>query len=163
MKSYSEELMWEIIDGTATPDQITDHQHLMQNDIAYKTTFLEFLSIDTQLKSMESEEPSMRFTQNVLDQIITIQKVKVKPDPVLRACVAILIVIGVLILGKALFFSSNIEMPNTTSIDFIQNASSSVSWLDITKNPIFLIVLLCINGGLIILLLDRWIAKKVNA
>jgi len=64
-----EERLWEFIDGTSSADEKISMEKLLQTDPAVKQLYEEFLSISNSLQAMELEEPSMRFTQNVMDRI----------------------------------------------------------------------------------------------
>ena len=64
-----EERLWEFIDGTSSADEKISIEKLLQTDPAIKQLYEEFLSISNSLQAMELEEPSMRFTQNVMDRI----------------------------------------------------------------------------------------------
>jgi anti-sigma factor RsiW len=64
-----EEQLWEFIDGTCSADEKTNIEKLLQTDPAIQMLHQEFLSISKSLKSMELEEPSFRFTQNVMDRV----------------------------------------------------------------------------------------------
>ncbi|MCY7410193.1 MAG: hypothetical protein LH473_07960 [Chitinophagales bacterium] len=64
-----EEQLWEFIDGTCNADEKKAMEKLLQADPAINLLHQEFLSISKSLKSMELEEPSLRFTQNVMDRV----------------------------------------------------------------------------------------------
>src|SRR5262245_17582090 len=68
MKSIEEQL-WEFIDGTCGEAEKLSTEQLLQSDPAVKQFYEKLLSVDHHLRSMELEEPSMRFTQNVMDSI----------------------------------------------------------------------------------------------
>ncbi len=64
-----EERLWEFIDGSCSADEELAIEKLLQADPAIKQLYEEFLSLSQNLRTMELDEPSMRFTQNVLDRI----------------------------------------------------------------------------------------------
>src|SRR5256885_1418729 len=64
-----EERLWEFIDGTSSADEKFAIEKLLHADPAIRQLYKEFLLMNTHLKTMELDEPSMRFTQNVMDQI----------------------------------------------------------------------------------------------
>ena len=68
MKPIKERL-WEFIDGTCSAEEKISIEKLLQADPAVKQLYEEFLSLSGNLKSMEMDEPSMRFAQNVMDRI----------------------------------------------------------------------------------------------
>src|SRR5438034_10739769 len=64
-----EERLWEFIDGTCSAEEKMVIEKLLQDDPSAKQLYEEFLSLSGNLKSIELDEPSMRFTQNVMDRI----------------------------------------------------------------------------------------------
>lgn len=64
-----EEQLWKFIDGTCSAGEKIAIEKLLQSDPAVRALHQEFLSISKSLKSMELDEPSLRFTQNVMDRI----------------------------------------------------------------------------------------------
>lgn len=64
-----EEQLWEFIDGTCSADEKKNIGQLLEADPAVKKLYAELLSISQDLNAMELEEPSLRFTQNVMDRI----------------------------------------------------------------------------------------------
>ena len=74
MKPLTEEQIWEVIDGVASPDILLQHEQLLQTNKDYKTHFEQFTALQAQLLTLELEVPSMRFTQNVLDNVLPLTK-----------------------------------------------------------------------------------------
>ncbi len=64
-----EERLWDFIDGTCNAEEKLSVEKLLQADPAMKQLYEEFLSLSSNLKAMELDEPSMRFTQNVMDLV----------------------------------------------------------------------------------------------
>jgi len=61
--------LWEYIDGISTADEKSVIEQLLKNDAEWKAKYKELLEIQSLLKSSELDAPSMRFTQNVMDEI----------------------------------------------------------------------------------------------
>lgn len=64
-----EERLWSYIDGYSSPEERSVIDRLLETDAAWKAQYQELLTIRQSLKESELEMPSMRFTQNVMDQI----------------------------------------------------------------------------------------------
>ena len=64
-----EERLWNFIDGTATQQEKTTIEKLLEAEIAWKEKYQELLQLDQLLKSSELEVPSMRFSKNVMEEI----------------------------------------------------------------------------------------------
>ena len=64
-----EERLWNYIDGTATPAERSLVEDLLAKDAEWKAAYGQLLEIQAALHNAELESPSMRFTQNVMDEI----------------------------------------------------------------------------------------------
>ncbi len=64
-----EERLWSYIDGTATAAERTVIEKLIAQNAEWKASYAQLLDIQEALHSAELESPSMRFTQNVMDEI----------------------------------------------------------------------------------------------
>ncbi|MFN8289634.1 MAG: hypothetical protein U0U70_05235 [Chitinophagaceae bacterium] len=64
-----EERLWEYIDGHSSAAEHSVIEKLLQEDAAWKTKYHELLQVNDMLKSSELEQPSMRFTKNVMEEI----------------------------------------------------------------------------------------------
>ena len=64
-----EERLWDYIDGISSPKEKTVIEQLLQSDAEWKAKYSELLEVQQLLQSSELEEPSMRFTKNVMEEI----------------------------------------------------------------------------------------------
>jgi len=64
-----EERLWPYIDGTASAEEKTLVEKLVATDTAWKAKYHELLQVHQWLQSSELEQPSMRFTKNVMEEI----------------------------------------------------------------------------------------------
>ncbi len=65
-----EETLWNYIDGTMTAEERSFVEQLVQTNSEWKATHAELLEVHHLMQNnMELEEPSMRFTQNVMEEI----------------------------------------------------------------------------------------------
>lgn len=64
-----EERLWDYIDGISSPKEKTVIEQLLQSDAEWKAKYNELLEVQQLLQSSELEEPSMRFTKNVMEEI----------------------------------------------------------------------------------------------
>jgi hypothetical protein len=78
MAKVTEEQMWEIIDGEASPEILEMHEILLKEDDAYRLEFEGCSALQNQLLQLDLEMPSMRFGENVLDEVLP--KTQLKPD-----------------------------------------------------------------------------------
>ncbi len=64
-----EERIWTYIDGSASVEERSVIEKLLDADAAWRAKYRELLELDQLLKSSELEAPSMRFTKNVMEEI----------------------------------------------------------------------------------------------
>ncbi|MBL7757037.1 MAG: hypothetical protein JNL59_06580 [Chitinophagaceae bacterium] len=68
-----EERLWEYIDGQGNAEERTVIEQLIAADAAWRAKYGELLEVHQLINSSELEEPSMRFTRNVMDEIARMQ------------------------------------------------------------------------------------------
>ncbi|HET9745204.1 MAG TPA: hypothetical protein VFP97_05790, partial [Chitinophagaceae bacterium] len=64
-----EKQLWDYIDGLSTYEERTTIEKLLQSSIEWKNKYHELLEVQQLLSSSELEQPSMRFTKNVMEEI----------------------------------------------------------------------------------------------
>src|SRR5688572_13237592 len=64
-----EERLWDYIDGVSTMEEVTVISELVTKDEAWRAKYRELLEVQRLLQSSELEEPSLRFTRNVMEEI----------------------------------------------------------------------------------------------
>ncbi|HEV7783680.1 MAG TPA: hypothetical protein VGO58_20565, partial [Chitinophagaceae bacterium] len=64
-----EERLWDYIDGLSTAEERPVVEQLLRDDTAWKSKYGELLKTDELLRVSELEQPSMRFTKNVMEEI----------------------------------------------------------------------------------------------
>lgn len=150
MERLSEEQMWEVIDGLASPEILERHEHLMLHDSEYQSEFQQYAFLDAHLHKLDLEVPSMRFTENVIDKALNIQKKQTQRDWIPAIYLSAMVLLTFIIL-KVLSLSMS---DSTTS--WAPNTEGVVSWL---SNPYLLYLFLVVNVFLILGLLDKKIVK----
>ena len=61
--------LWEYIDGAGTAEERSVIDKLITADLEWKQKYQQLLDTQQLLKSAELEEPSMRFTKNIMEEI----------------------------------------------------------------------------------------------
>ncbi|MGZ5248168.1 MAG: hypothetical protein ACXWCR_13760 [Flavitalea sp.] len=65
-----EERLWNYLDGTTGQEETSEIEKLIASNLEWKRTYAEVLEAHTMLKEdFQLDEPSMRFTQNVMEEI----------------------------------------------------------------------------------------------
>ena len=64
-----EEKLWDYIDGLTPVNEKSVIEHLLENDAAWKSRYRELLELHQLVRSSELDNPSLRFTKNVMEEI----------------------------------------------------------------------------------------------
>ena len=65
----NEELLWKYIDGECSPEEAARVKRLMEENLSLKKEWAQRLKLHQELQQQEAEQPSMRFTRNVMDRL----------------------------------------------------------------------------------------------
>ena len=151
MKKISEEEMWEVIDGLATPDIMQQHKKLMLESPEYKAEFQKYAFMDEQLLKLDLEVPSMRFTENVLDNVLSLKKAAPRAD---RTPLIFMVFMGALSVLVMWMFFSTTTAPTTPAITLNTEGVTSI-----LSNPIWAYSFLIFNIILFFVILDKKVLK----
>jgi hypothetical protein len=157
MKPLSIEEMWEVIDGTANADIVAQHEQLMAQNEAYRTEYNQYASLSAQLKKMDLEEPSMRFTQNVMDSLLPKLQTARRNG---KSLFFFLAGMAILVLGF-LAILMNAQTGNTYKMPFdTEGVTKQIGGIvPILSNSVFIYSFLIINGLIFFNILDKKIFK----
>jgi hypothetical protein len=72
-KQLMEERIWAYVDGLSDAREKAAVELLLQTDPAWKKCHASILDMDRAFRAVSLEEPSMRFTKNVMEQIATVR------------------------------------------------------------------------------------------
>ncbi|MDB5121419.1 MAG: hypothetical protein JWN56_2637 [Sphingobacteriales bacterium] len=75
MNSMIEQQIWDYIDGTCSEQERYHIESLIETDPIYKAAYQELTAINNDFSLLDTDEPSMSFTRNLMD------KVKLEPVP----------------------------------------------------------------------------------
>ncbi|MBS1933221.1 MAG: hypothetical protein JST96_04425 [Bacteroidetes bacterium] len=160
-----EERLWDYIDGLSSAEEKTAIEKLIAENLEWKRKYSELLEVNQVMSATELDEPSMRFSKNVMEEIA-----KYKVAPATRSYFNKKIIWGiggifvVMLLGFLIFAFSQVHLSAT---DF-QNAAPSkydISKVDWSKffNSGYTTVFMLINVVLGLVLLDMYLQRKKNA
>jgi hypothetical protein len=68
-----EDQLWDYIDGLSTASEKSEIEKLIDSNIEWQTKYRELLEIHSLVATTELDEPSMRFTKNVMEEIAKYQ------------------------------------------------------------------------------------------
>lgn len=156
-------LIWKYLDGECSPQEKEEFQRLLSTDVAFAGEFALAQSLQENLQQLEPEEPSMRFSANVADQLPTLYRpVHASPDLLPKGLVRIFsaLVGSIALLSLGLFFGGQQQnVPSQFNI---------LGWytlnLGLFSNPMvfaaFLGSLAILSYFLMDFTLKKWILKK---
>jgi hypothetical protein len=150
MTKVTEEQIWEIIDGEASPEILAKHAILLKQDDAYRLEFERCSALQSQLLQLDLEMPSMRFGENVLDNVLP--KTESKPD---RNPLYFVLLMSFLTLSSLILFLFTSDNSNQSILP--RNTEGVV--ITFLSNPFILNILLIINVLLFFIILDKKIFK----
>ncbi|HET6767797.1 MAG TPA: hypothetical protein VFH08_10375, partial [Chitinophagaceae bacterium] len=64
-----EQQLWSYIDGHSTSEERSSIEKLLQSNLDWKDKYHELLEIHQLMNAAELEQPSLRFTKNVMEKI----------------------------------------------------------------------------------------------
>lgn len=159
-----EQHIWDYIDGLCTPAEKELVEKLLETDPAWRSTYLELLDFNTLVAKTDFvEEPSMRFTKNVMEQVA---KYKIAPPAQSYINKKIIYSIG----GFFIFTIVAALIYGITLIDFSQGGNTELlpkvnldkyqfNWQEYLNSPImYMFLFMDVIAGL--LLLDRYLRRR---
>ncbi len=159
-----EERLWTFIDGVCEGEEKSAIEQLLQTNQEWQRKYRDLLDINELLHSSELEEPSMRFTRNVMEEIA---KYKIAPATKTyinkRIIYGIGAFFGIMILGFLIYGFGQIDWSASGDTNIPMNFGK----VDFNKvdfsvvfNNTYVNIFMMINVVLGLMLLDRYLAKK---
>lgn len=159
-----EKRLWDFIDGSASPVEKNTIEELIRVNNEWKHKYSELLEVHQLLQSSELDQPSLRFTKNVMEEI-ALYKIAPATKTYINKKVIwgigtffILLIVGFLIYG----FGQIDWSSGTDSTQFIDFSKIDLSKVDFSKifNNTYVNIFMMLNIVLGLMLLDRFLANK---
>jgi len=154
-----EDRLWDFIDGASTVDEKSNIERLLESNFEWKAKYHELLEVHQLIQSSELEEPSMRFSKNVMDQIAKLHIAPATKTYINKKIIRgigtffILLVVGFLVYGFGQvdwdIKGNNSFFENINKVDF--NKFFSNTWVN---------AFMIINVVLGLFLLDNYLSNK---
>jgi hypothetical protein len=162
-KEQMETKLWEYIDGQVGHDERKDIEKLIAENAQWKATYSELVQVHESLNLVELEQPSMRFTRNVMEEIARLQIA-----PATKKYIDNKIVWGIGIFFLTMI--AGILIYGFAQIDWAAGSdSSSALGIDLNKvdysklfNSSLMNVFMMLNVVLGLFLLDRYLSNKMK-
>jgi hypothetical protein len=154
-----EKQLWDYIDGLSSSEERTSIERLLQTNLEWKNKYQELLEVQQLIKSSELEQPSMRFTKNVMEEIAKLHIAPATKNYINNRIIwgigafFITLIVGFLIYGFAQM-DWNFQDNSKPLVD--------LSKVDLSRifNNNFVNVFMMVNVVLGLVLLDRVLANK---
>lgn len=158
-------LIWDYIDGNLNEEERNAINYQIKNDTRWGNVYADFMSFNSQLSATnELTDPSLRFTKNVMEQIVSEQIVhtkKVYINPYIIKGIAAIFISTISI--PIIYLLCNTNWSPSSNVSYFNN----VKTLDLPKfnfddifNGSVLNIIICINVILILALLDTFLSRK---
>ena len=157
-----EQQLWSYIDGFSSSEERAKVEGLIQSNLEWKNKYHELLEIHQLVSSSDLEQPSMRFTKNVMEQIAQLHIAPATKNYINKKIIwgitgfFLALILVFLIYGFAqVDWTSSTDSKSTIDL-------SRLSEVDYGKifNNTFVNVFLMVNVLLGLALLDRVLANK---
>jgi hypothetical protein len=154
--------LWEYIDGSGEPSETLAIKKLIEENAVWQEKYSELLAVHQMLQSSELEEPSMRFTKNIMEEIS-----KLHIAPAAKTYINKKVIWGIggafiaMIVGFLIYAIAQInwsEGSSDTSMGF------DLTRIDYSKmfNNNLMNAFMMVNIVLGLIFLDRYLANKRN-
>lgn len=161
-----EQKLWDYIDGLCSLKEREEIAYLIKTDPAYKNKYEELMALQIDLQALDLDEPSMAFTNKVMDKIALISKplsAKALIDKRIIYGIAsmfgFLIVACLVIVLSQINWNTPLNMPVNFKIDF-SGIGDKINISNSTKT--FLIYAFFMFDTILgLMILDKYFRKKL--
>jgi hypothetical protein len=157
-------LIWDYIDGNLNEEERNAVDNQIKNDTRWGNDYADFLSFNSQLSATnELTDPPLRFTKNVMEQVVSEQIVhtkKVYINPYIIKGIAAIFIFTILI--PVIYLIYNTNWSHTSDVSYFD----SLKYVDLPKlnfDDVFsgsvLNIIICVNVILVLALLDTFLSR----
>jgi hypothetical protein len=160
-----EEKIWGYIDGSSSKEEVAFVEQMIATDATWCAKYSELKEINQLLRAdMELEQPSMRFSLNVMDQLQGLQPARATKKYINKTIIrSIALFFIVTIVGFLIYSFILIDWSSSTSTgDSYQLPSMSFDY-KLFLNSTWLNVLLMLNVVMGLLYLDNYLRRNKKA
>jgi hypothetical protein len=156
-----EERLWNYIDGASDADEKSAIEQLLDSHVEWRAKYKELLDVHQLLHTTELDEPSMRFSRNVMEEIARLQIA-----PATKSYINKKIIYGigafflVMIVGFLVYGFSQIDWSaNSNSNSIIPINFDKVNYRVFFNNT-YVNMFMMLNVVLGLMFLDRYLSNK---
>ncbi len=158
-----EERIWNYIDGSADANERSLVEQLINNDAQWKAKYAELLEVHELMKTgISLDEPSMRFTQNVMEEISRLYITPAAQTYINKKIIGgIAIFFITTIVGLLLFIMAQVSWQTPGLSNVVEQNLERFNWNKIFSANMNLFIITDIVLALV--LLDMYLRKKKKA
>jgi hypothetical protein len=155
-----EERLWEYIDGISNDEEKASIDMLIHSSPEWKAKYNELLELNRILSFSELEEPSMRFTQNVMEEIV-----RNHIAPATKTYINKKVIYGLggffitMIAGLLIYFFATINSSQGSAATGFAEDISRIRWSEVLNNT-YINIFLMVNVVLGLMLLDKYLTSR---
>jgi hypothetical protein len=161
-----EQHIWDYIDGLCTPAEKEMVEKLLQSDPAWNTVYLELKDFNTLVAKTDMiDEPSMRFTRNVMEKVANYKIAPPAQSYVNKkiiygiATFFVVTIVASILYGISLIDFSSTGSAGTVKLPEVDYSKYELNWSQYLSSPVLYVFLFMdVIAGL--LLLDRYLRRK---
>ena len=158
-----EEKLWDYIDGSMEKGEQEFIEQLLQNNQEWKAKYAELMEVHQLMQDdLELEHPSLRFTQNVMEEIS-----RLYITPATRNYINKNVIWGIgiffltTIIGLIAYTLGQIDWSQPDSNGIMNDMQVNMNWSQVF-NSTYMNVFIMVNIVLGLMLLDMYLTKKKN-
>ncbi|MFN2458241.1 MAG: hypothetical protein ABR502_08590 [Chitinophagaceae bacterium] len=152
--------LWGFIDETIPPVERSEVEKLITENATWRSKYQELLQVNELIHSSELEQPSLRFTKNVMEQIVKYQIApatkKYINNKLIWGIAAFFIIV---IIGFVIYGISQVDWSAETNESVAGIGFTAVDYSNIFNNT-FVNVFMMANVILGLMLLERYLSNK---
>ena len=160
-QQHIEDRLWDYIDGRAGEEEKSFIEQLIESNLEWKAKYKELLEVHQLMQSsLELDQPSLRFRQNVMEEIAKYQIAPATKSYINKNIIRgigaffIVMVIGFFVSGFAQVNWADASSGSSLPIDF-----NKVDW-GVFFNNTYMNIFMMVNIVLGLMLLDMYLGKK---
>ena len=155
-----EQRLWDYIDGLSSPSEKTVIEQLLEANAEWKAKYHEFLEVHQLMQSSELEEPSMRFTLNVMEEVAKYGVAKATGKYINKRIIWGIAAFFFIMIGAMLVYGFSL-------VNWHATPGTSIIPIDIKKwepskivTNTYVNIFMMVNIVLFLYLLDRYLSRK---
>lgn len=161
MNHFTEEQLWNYIDGSCTEEEKEQIEHALPDNEELRLALAERMTLHQALQKIEAEEPSMRFVQNIMEQLpnISFTLPQLVPPKLRRGFLLAMTTLSAAIFLLVLNLPESATSPGTESTPYV---SQWVEWTTTVVNSPITMIVGCLGLSFLLLtFLDRYLKKRL--